>query len=405
MRYALGAIKGVGKPAMLSVEQARATGGEFLDLQDFAERIDARLVNRRCFEALAKAGAFHSVESNRARACAAAAMLSAIATSAEEQRTSNQVSLFGDQPAQKLRLPDAVAWGESDKLDNELTSVGFFLSGHPLDDLLTGVMRKRITLAVEREIIGREKQFLDMIGVVRSRIEKPSKAGGKFAIVTLSDPSGEYELFVNDELLQTARDILDVGERVICRVRVRKVDEELRFSMDGVKKLAQASIGAHETLLVRLSADAPLDHVAKVAKGLQKSPSQNALGEIHIEIPVEGKVVTIILEGRYPGRFRRHVGVQVRAGRRPGAAGGSLTFGGAHGVRRQAVRGGVGAVRSRDREIQLGFSKLFGGAVLPRLTFGRRKPLPMPNFPLVSDISSAGLLAATATSPCRAGGV
>jgi DNA polymerase-3 subunit alpha len=184
-----------------------------------------------------------------------------------------------------------------------LTSVGFFLSGHPLDDLLTGVMRKRITLAVEREIIGREKQFLDMIGVVRSRIEKPSKAGGKFAIVTLSDPSGEYELFVNDELLQTARDILDVGERVICRVRVRKVDEELRFSMDGVKKLAQASIGAHETLLVRLSADAPLDHVAKVAKGLQKSPSQNALGEIHIEIPVEGKVVTIILEGRYPVDF------------------------------------------------------------------------------------------------------
>jgi DNA polymerase-3 subunit alpha len=288
---------------MLSVEQARATGGEFLDLQDFAERIDARLVNRRCFEALAKAGAFHSVESNRARACAATAMLSTIATSAEEQRTSNQVSLFGDQPAQKLRLPDAVAWGESDKLDNELTSVGFFLSGHPLDDLLTGVMRKRITLAVEREIIGREKQFLDMIGVVRSRIEKPSKAGGKFAIVTLSDPSGEYELFVNDELLQTARDILDVGERVICRVRVRKVDEELRFSMDGVKKLAQASIGAHETLLVRLSADAPLDHVAKVAKGLQKSPSQNALGEIHIEIPVEGKVVTIILEGRYPVDF------------------------------------------------------------------------------------------------------
>ena len=303
IRYALGAIKGVGKPAMLSVEQARASGGEFLDLQDFAERIDARLVNRRCFEALAKAGAFHSVEPNRARACAAASMLSAIATSAEEQRTSNQVSLFGDQPAQKLRLPDAPAWGESDKLDNELSSVGFFLSGHPLDDLLTGVLRKRITLAVEREVIGHERQFLDMIGVVRSRIEKPSKSGGKFAIVTLSDPSGEYELFVNDELLQNARDILEVGERVICRVRVRKVEEELRFSMDGVKKLAQASIGTHETLLVRLSADAPLDHVAKVAKGLQKSPSQNALGEIHIEIPVEGKVVTIILDGRYPVDF------------------------------------------------------------------------------------------------------
>ena len=147
-------------------------------------------------------------------------MLSAIAASAEEQRNSNQVSLFGDQPAQKLRLPDAPAWGESERLDNELASVGFFLSGHPLDDLLNGGMRARITLAAEREVVGPERQLLDMIGVVRARVEKPAKAGGKFAIVTLSDPSGEYELFVERRAARrTSRDTLEVGERVICRVR------------------------------------------------------------------------------------------------------------------------------------------------------------------------------------------
>ncbi len=90
---------------------------------------------------------------------------------------------------------------------------------------------------------------------------------------------------------------------MICRVRVRKVEEELRFAMDSVKKLAQASIGTHETLLVRLSEDAPLDRVASVAQGLKKSPSQSALGEIHIEMIVEGKVVTIALDGRYPVDF------------------------------------------------------------------------------------------------------
>jgi DNA polymerase-3 subunit alpha len=302
VRYALGAIKGVGKPAMLSVEAARKEG-EFSDLQDFAERVDARLVNRRCFEALAKAGAFQPLEPNRARAFAAAPVLSALAAAAEEQRTSNQVSLFGEADKQKIRLPEAAAWGESDRLDNELASVGFFLSGHPLDDLLTGEMRKRITLAAEREEVGRQQQSLQMIGVVRARVEKPAKTGGKFAIVTLSDPSGEYELFVNDELLQNSRDILEVGERVLVVVRVRRVDEELRFSMDSAKKLSQASIGTHETLLVRLSADAPLDKIASVAKSQQKRPSQNALGEIHLEIPVEGKVVTIALDGRYPVDF------------------------------------------------------------------------------------------------------
>jgi len=304
VRYALGAIKGVGKPAMLSVEAAREKGGPFTDLQDFAERVDARLVNRRCFEALAKGGAFQSVEPNRAKAFASASMLSAVASSAEEQRNSNQVSLFADEPVQRLRLPEASAWGESERLDHELASVGFFLSGHPLDDLLTGSLRSTITLAVERETVGQDRQSIQMIGVVRARVEKPAKAGGKFAIVTLSDPSGEYELFVNDELLQNSRDTLEVGARVICRVRVRKVDGELRFSMDSVKELTKASIGSHETLLVRLSPDAPLERIAQVAAALQKGPSNGPRGVIRLEIPVEGdRVVTVELDGRFPVDF------------------------------------------------------------------------------------------------------
>lgn len=303
VRYALGAIKGVGKPAMLGVEEARRDG-EFRDLQDFAERVDPRHVNRRCFEALAKAGAFSSLEPNRAKAFAAAPLLSALASAADEQRNSNQASLFADEPPQRLRLPDAESWGESERLDHELSSVGFFLSGHPLDDLLTGALRARITLSAEKEIVGQERQSLEMIGVVRSRVEKPAKTGGKFAIVTLSDPSGEYELFVNDELLQTSRDTLDVGNRVLVRVRVRKVEEELRFSMDAATELSKAAVGGHEALLVRVSPDAPLDRIARVAEGLRRSPSRNALGAIHLEIPVDGdRVVTIALEGKYPVDF------------------------------------------------------------------------------------------------------
>jgi len=304
VRYALGAIKGVGKPAMLSVEEARATGGSFCDLQDFAERVDARLVNRRCFEALARSGAFQSIEPNRARAFAAAGMLSAIAAAAEEQRHSRQVSLFGDEPSPRVRLPDASGWGESERLDHELASVGFFLSGHPLDDLLSGPMRSRITLSAEKELAGQERSSLEMIGVVRSRVEKPGRTGGKFAIVTLSDPSGEYELFVNDDLLQTARDTLEVGHRVICRVRVRKVDEELRFSMDAVKELSQASIGHHDTLHVRLSAEAPLERIAQIVEALRKSPANGARGLIRLEIPIEGeRLVTVELDGHFPLDF------------------------------------------------------------------------------------------------------
>ncbi len=300
--YALGAIKGVGKPAMLSVEQARANG-PFKDLQDFSERVDARLVNRRCFEALARAGAFQTLEPNRARAFAAAGALSALAATAEEERNSNQVNLFGDDSAARARLPAATPWSEAERLDHELGAVGFFLSGHPLDDLLTGDLRERIVLAADRETAGRERLSFDVIGVVRAKVEKPARAGGKFAFVTLSDPSGEFEVTVPPETLDASRELLEVGQRVMARVKVRRVDDDVRFSIESVRLLSQASIGSHEALCVRVSAEARLDQLAAIAEGLRKTRS-TSVGSILIEIPLEGeRVVTIALDGTYPVDF------------------------------------------------------------------------------------------------------
>ncbi|MBI1359627.1 MAG: DNA polymerase III subunit alpha [Alphaproteobacteria bacterium] len=300
--YALGAIKGVGKPAMLSVEQARANG-PFQDLQDFSERVDARLVNRRCFEALARAGAFQSLEPNRARAFAAASALSALAATAEEERNSNQVNLFGDEPMARARLPSAAPWSEADRLDHELGAVGFFLSGHPLDDLLTGDLRERIVLAADRETAGRERLSFDVIGVVRARVEKPARSGGKFAFVTLSDPSGEFEVTVPPETLDTSRELLDVGKRVMARVKVRRVDDDVRFSIESVRPLSEASIGSHEALCVRVNAEARLDQLASIAQGLRRTRSTSQ-GSILIEIPLEdNRVVMIALDGVYPVDF------------------------------------------------------------------------------------------------------
>ncbi len=300
--YALGAIKGVGKPAMLGVEQARKQG-DFSDLQDFSKRVDPRQVNRRCFEALAKAGAFDELEPNRARAAAAAEKLSAIANSAEQERTSNQSSLFGEGEIASPDLPDAPPWSESDKLDQELSSVGFFLSGHPLDELLDSDLRKQIVLAAERLEVGAQRQSFNMIGVVRAKIEKPARNGGKFAYVTLSDPSGEFEIMVPPELLLDAREDLEEGARIYCRVKVRRMDDDMRFSMEAVKPLNRASIGSHSALCLRLTSDVSFQQIAGVAASLSKGGGQS-LGEIRLEIPVEDlSIVTVALDGRYPVDF------------------------------------------------------------------------------------------------------
>ena len=97
-----------------------------------------------------------------------------------------------------------------------------------------------------------------MIGVIRARVEKPAKAGGKFAIVTLSDPSGEYELFVNDDLLQSSRDTLEVGGRVICdgaRAEGRRgaslLDGQREGAEQGVDRHARDAAGAAERRMRR----------------------------------------------------------------------------------------------------------------------------------------------------------
>ena len=298
--YALAAVKGVGMEAMRHLVSVRETG-PFKDLHDFAERVDPRHINKKCLESLAKAGALDKLEPNRARALAAVPVLAATAQSAEEQRTSNQVSLFGDQ-AESLRapLPRSAPWSASEKLDHEFKAVGFFLSGHPLDDLLQGTARDRVVLAAEREEVAREREYFDMVGLVRIRNERPAQSGGKFAYLTLSDPTGEFEVMVSPELLQEVRDEIEPGASVFCRIRARIRDDELRLALDGVVPLAKASLGAGQGLRIHMASAEGAEGLSRIAEQLARAPGTDR-GEIRVALRLEDRRhVNMILPGRYP---------------------------------------------------------------------------------------------------------
>ncbi|WP_348763709.1 DNA polymerase III subunit alpha, partial [Hyphomonas atlantica] len=140
--YALGALKGVGLEAMKHVVEIRERDGRFEDLYDFAERVDPKHVNKKAFESLSKAGAFDSFEPNRAKMLESAPLLANMAVSAAQDRQGGQGGLFGEaEPALRPVLPKAKAWNGQQKLDQEFKSIGFYFSGHPLDDVLEGLDR------------------------------------------------------------------------------------------------------------------------------------------------------------------------------------------------------------------------------------------------------------------------
>ena len=300
--YALGALKGVGLEAMKHLVQEREHNGPFKDLHDIAERVDPKSLNKKAFEQLGRAGAMSALEPNRAQAYAAAPMMAAMAASAAEDRAGGQGGLFGDaEPAVRAALPKRPDWNPQDMLDEEFGAVGFYLSGHPLDDVLETVDRSRLTMASEIADKAMDRMVLEMIGVVRRRVEKPARSGGKFAFLTVSDPTGETELMVMPEMLNDVRHELEPGKSVSLRVEVRKREEEIRLSLARVLPLEEARLGTPvKTLTVRLGVGANLPELAAVLEAMVKAPAPER-GEVLLQLPLgDGRIAAVKLPKTYP---------------------------------------------------------------------------------------------------------
>ncbi|MEL6725822.1 MAG: OB-fold nucleic acid binding domain-containing protein, partial [Pseudomonadota bacterium] len=251
---------------------------------------------------LAKAGGFDELEPNRARVLKSAPMLAATCAASAEDRAGGQGGLFGDaEPAMRADLPKAAAWNMQDKLDQEFAAIGFYFSGHPLDDILDSLEDGRITYAMNIADSAVDGKPMELIGVVRRRVEKPARNGGKFAFLTLSDPTGEVELMVMPELLSDMRDQLEPGCAVVILTEVRRREDEIRLSARRVQPIEQARIAKKAPALsVRLEKGADLSGLAAIAARLKGASGQDR-GEIFVRLPIDdGRVVTLRLPDTYP---------------------------------------------------------------------------------------------------------
>jgi DNA polymerase-3 subunit alpha len=299
--YALGGIRNVGLQAMEHVIAVRAEGGPFRDLFDFVERIDPRQVNKRTFETLARAGAFDSLNPNRAQIMASADALVGYGQSLAAERASSQGNLFGGDQAEaaRPRLAKVETWNPVQRLDEELAAVGFYLSGHPLDDMVEALRRRRTDLLAD--VIPKAEagaEAFRMAGVVRRKQERASQSSGeKFAFVTLSDPTGEYEVLFPPEALRKCRDILEPGKAVAIKVRAKARDGEVRFFGDDAEPVEKAIENAIAGLRVHIAPrSAEIDALKRRLEGVTNSRG----GEIILVAGVNGGRE---VEMKLPGRF------------------------------------------------------------------------------------------------------
>ncbi|MXQ08413.1 DNA polymerase III subunit alpha [Alphaproteobacteria bacterium GH1-50] len=223
--YALGALKNVGVEAMRLIAEARGDS-PFATLFDFARRVDLKRIGKRPLEMLARAGAFDQLDPNRHRVFKSLDALTAYSAAIHEQRGSAQVSLFGDagEDLPEPRLSPVDDWLPNERLSEEHTAIGFYLSGHPLDDYAAALKRRGLmTLAELQEKAEAEGAAIARVGVIVSALqERKSGRGTRFFRMNISDPTLQVPgmaLFPED--FDTCRRVFDQTTQVVMTLEAR----------------------------------------------------------------------------------------------------------------------------------------------------------------------------------------
>jgi DNA polymerase-3 subunit alpha len=291
--YALAAVKGVGRQAMDHVVAIRAESGPFRSLSDFSRRIDPKLVNKRAFESLVRAGAFDGLHANRRQLVESSdAVLGGAALSARE-RVSGQATLFGEPTGSTdtIRLVETQDWPAHERLSEEFDAMGFYLSGHPLDTYASALKRLgAITFGVLIEDRRRVGFQATMAGTVIKKYERRGRNDQAYAFVTLSDTSGMFEVMLFAEVLAQARALLDPGKSVLLKISAGWEGDELKLRAASVIDLNAAASDAGEGLLIQLERPDALGAIAaelkQPGKGIVRFLVQGATGEeVEIELP------------------------------------------------------------------------------------------------------------------------
>jgi len=298
--YALAALKGVGKEAVKSIVAVRENGA-FADLADFAARINPRAVNKRVLESLTQAGAFDEFDSNRARVLGAVDAVMGRAQHTHETAAVGQSELFGGGGQREvILLPNIEPWLPAERLRREYDAIGFFLSGHPLDDYVAVLKKLRVQSWAEfSRAVKNGATAGKVAGTVVSRQERRTKTGNKMGIFGLSDPTGHYEAVIFSEGLAEYRDLLEPGTAVLLVLSAEVQGDDVRARIQSAEPLDAAAANLQKGLRVFLRDGAPLEGVAK---RLEASPKRTS-GDGEVSVVLMLKMGTEV-EVKLPGRFK-----------------------------------------------------------------------------------------------------
>lgn len=240
--FGLAGVQNVGENAVDSIIAARKAKGPFRSLSDFLERIDARTLNSRACESLIRCGAMDSFGYNRQQLLAALPEAMAAAASARQDQESGQLSLFGEEPQMKsVSYPDVPDMTPSEKIHWEKSLLGFYVSGHPLDDYKKVLDSCTPIYEINSHGMKYDGKMVSIGGTVARVKGKLTKKGQPMGYATIEDYDDAIETVIFPSVWAKAKPLLDKMDAIVCvRGRVQANEREVRLLAEEIVPLGQA---------------------------------------------------------------------------------------------------------------------------------------------------------------------
>ena len=301
--FGLAAIKGVGEAAVVSILESRDEGGEFKDMQDFVNRIDPQKVNKKVIESIIKAGGFDAFGYSRKALLDQVEKIVETAKMANEAKKNAMGSLFGDDEeitTVKLELTNSEEFELKEILEFEKETLGFYVSGHPLDEFREELEKINYTLSSDLENI-KDGSSAIFVGKVEEIQRKVSKKGNTFGIMTLMDLHGSLEIMLFEDRLKQLEE-MDLEQPIAIKAKITHTE---MFTRIGVTKLMTLKEAKKESKKVKTQIEekpqSPLELVVKLDMGekvledLYRLVRQNP-GNRELRVRISSKLKDIVIE-------------------------------------------------------------------------------------------------------------
>lgn len=298
IRYALGALKNVGVAAIENMVSERKKNGKFKDIFDFASRLGGQNINKRMMENLIKSGSFDLLNSNRRQIHTSCESIIKYGNAIAQEKNSNQVSMFGGDSgteSPKPKLQDIDDWRGTDRLAMEFEAMGMYIGNHPLTEYEKALNRMMVIPSADFSTrIANGSSKVKVAGVVISKRLRSSPRG-RFATLSISDPTGLFELSIfNEDILESSRDLIENGTLLFIHADARKDDGGVRIIAEQLTLLDDAMKNYTISIKVFLNNTNALTDLKKILGAPGKGRSR-----ISVVIEADSRKVEITLPDPY----------------------------------------------------------------------------------------------------------